>query len=234
MGLALALSNSMCQTSWNADQLANLSAWWDASTLTAGAIASMADLSGNGNAATNAGGAASPTATAAQQNGLTGLVFNGTSNLIKSSFTLTFPCTIFLAFKMARPASASHDIPFDGANVTSLTACLANDNTPEYYMYGGALFPSTPIAADLAVNGAVVACLFKAGASQLWVNEVLKASGADPGLNRGTPNGIIIGCAGNSGRFAAMTFLEMFVVNGASSADELSHGQRKLRSKWAI
>lgn len=214
-------------------QVAGLTAWFKAdagtSTTTDGAaISQWNDQSAGAHNAVQATGANQPLYKAAIQNGLPGVLFDGSNDFMDAAgINVSQPDTIIVAVRSLITTSG-HNV-FDGITQPSgrqSIECGANATT------NWGMFASADAASTTATNTSahVLAAIFNAASSQLFLDGAALTLGGSPGPNPLT--GLRIGTfVSGAGQWNGYIF-EILVYSGALSATDRQSVESYLKAKW--
>lgn len=213
--------------------------WLDASTLSAGAVSTFSDLSGNGNHCYQSTGSKQPTAQVGQ-NGLMELKFDKSNNTILTNATLTqldglTGATIFFASKTTN-APSGNEIPFNSNY--RMTMQTLNGNM-YCYSASGIYGQWQTVANGSDIRSFVFNGNGSGNAQRLTGNrngsaKTLTYTGTQPSSYT-TSTGYLLGdfSATPTVPFSGV-FYEMVIYNRALTAIEISQITAYLNLKWNI
>ncbi len=184
------------------------------------------DQSGNGNHLTQATGTRQPTVVAAALNGIDGIQFDGTSDLMSSpAFTRAAPSTVFM---VVRPDSwTANDYLFEAGTAGSF-ACLQRTATPHMSMLSGAFLDN----GNLAVGAfGLVTCIFNGVSSVFQVQSTAETTG-DSGAS--AANGFTIGARPTTTGFSNITVMEVVVMDGVASTPQRDEFKAYVLARYNI
>jgi hypothetical protein len=167
------------------------------------------DLSGNSNHLSQAAGTRQPTVVAAALNGIQGIQFDGTSDLMAApAFTRTAPSTVFL---VVRPDSwTANDFLFESGTAGSFS-CFQRTATPNIAITSGVNLDN----GNLAVGSfALLTAIFNGASSVSQVQSTAESNG-DTGA--GAANGFTLGARATTTGFSNITVMLAVVVDGVVS-----------------
>ncbi len=218
------------EVEFSPDDLAGLSAWYDASqeiVADGTAISSSTDRSGNGRHAVQATGANQPIFKAAIQNGRGVYRFDGTNDFLRVAFTRNQPHTAFAVAKVSAVNGGNHQAIIDGNSDDSASLMITAGGTI-LNAFAGALL-ATGDAMGL-VNFHRIAAVFNGASSSIQYDAVA----ADTG-NAGASNAGGVSIGGNGGNRAFNGDVgEVVLYSRALSAGEISQVMAYLSTKWGV
>lgn len=192
-------------------------------TLSAGAVTTWTDQSGNGNSPTQATGSKKPTASTSGGSNNRGYVqTDGTDDFLRITFTLVQPCHWFMVMQ-AVTAPATGDTFLDGASGNTMRF-MADDATHVEILPGDSV-ATTP------TNWHFYEGQSNGGSGQLSID-----GGAYAGTTvAGDPGGYILGIFGDQASAPADARYSFFAIcDSILSADEVSNMRAYLRNRYAL
>lgn len=213
--------------------------WLDASVTPVGTVSTWTDQFGLGNSPT-AAGSARPTCTANQKNGLNGLVFDGSANLLTltSSF-FTVPAGDNTMFAVAKRNVASGNQFILDMNIGSAPAqesyLMQYANTAGNILFQNRSLNSSAVTStgNTTTNYNVMTG-FRAGiTTSLSINGGAAVTNSNA-LSVTTIDGGAIGGRDEGTSLLAGVILEIIIYKYALSASEVIAVNRYLGQKWAI
>lgn len=210
--------------------ISGLKLWLDASQITGlndgDAVTTWADLSGNGNDATQATVSKKPLYKTAIQNGRPGLLSDGVDDLLSGSVTAPQPCTVVVVIKGVTNI------------VGSKIFITPNPSRCDLFHNAGAfaLFANSVSAGQAGIwqDPNIVAGLFDGSSSRIYVNAA-GSGDVDPntgGYTSGTYN--LFDFDGTYSYGDSMYFFEVMIYNRKISFSEVGLLRGYLNAKWAI
>lgn len=187
------------------------------------------DQSGNGNNVASNGNETSgnTTYTTAALNGHNIIAMNGSQGGLRSVFTLTQPCHVFLVVKATWTASTYF---FDGGSADA-ASCFCNGTTPGNYRR----FAGTGVNDTVATSNNtwfILANLWSGASSLLRVNAGTAAT-SNPGA--GNPGGFTVGSSGNrTGGPLVGSYAAVLVYPSALSTSDETIVRNDLNARFAI
>jgi hypothetical protein len=210
-----------------------LAAWWDTSkpsTLWADVIGSIPattvvgswdDLSGNGNRLTNGGGTDRPTLSGG------GVAFDGTNDVLFSTFTLNQPAEIMAVWKI--PSGKITNERFISAGALNNVGTYFQIGTPtKIALFDTGLLTTTDnlvFDAPSQIRG-----LFNNASSEIQINRGTTTSGTIGGSD--PLGGISLGVNRGTGLYGSFTLYELVVANAAMSGAQRTALSNYLLAKW--
>lgn len=171
------------------------------------------DQSGNANHLSQGTGTRQPTVVAAVLNGIQGIQFDGTSDLMTSpAFVRTSPSTVFAV--MRQDTWTVNDFAFE-AGAAGAFAMRQITATPTLGLFSGGAGPATT---DLAVNTfGVVTAIFNGASSVIQIGNNAEVSGNDGG---GAGDGFTLGARPTTTGFSNITVMEIVVMSGVATTPQ--------------
>lgn len=198
-----------------------------ASVTVATGVSQWADLSGNGYHLLQASAGKQPVYSGS---GTTSkITFNGSSQTLQASFTLTQPTTVyFIAKQVTWPGGTRY--LFDGAVANNMIV-YQNTASPKIAMYAGGVVGDNSGATIGTM--VVITAVFNGASSSLSVNNNTKTTG-NAGAAAGA--GITVGSIGGAalGNFSNIEVQEIYIYSAAHSAATQTSMITYLRNKWGI
>lgn len=209
-----------------------LQAWFTADSITGltngQPVSAWSDISGNSHNAT-ASGTAEPTYTTNVLNGLPGVSFNGSSNVMKTSpFALSQPMTAFVVGKMLTNAEANRYWIDD---LTGNSLAMSSPSSTNFSVTGTTnhtIGQTVSDTADFAVMGG------------LWNGTSLSLSDYNGtlvtgDLGTGAASGLTLGDYGAGGPYYGYGYInEVFVYSGAPTTAQRQLLEGYLAWKWGL
>ena len=224
-------------TGFNPRSISGLAAWWDfndSATVTIDTgISAVLDKSGNSRTLLQATANNQPTWTPSAINGKYAADFNGTTNRLRASFTLSQPFTLFVVGRFNGTNPSSNQTMIDGFAGGNRARVFWYDSlATSLSMNGGSglSLPTSP-AADALANAVYESVLDGASSFFGW-NGSPTVTG-----NAGTaaPDGITIGAFGTGNTaFGQVTVANVLLYGAALSAAQRSTIRRWLASLYAL
>lgn len=189
-------------------------------------VSDWADQSGNSNHLTQVTGTRQPTVVAAALNGLDGIQFDGTSDLMNSpAFARTAPSTVFLV--MRQDTWTANDFVFESGTAGSFSM-FQRTATPNVAMTSGVNLDN----GNLAVGTfALVTCIFNGASSVFQVASTTESTG-DTGA--GAANGFTLGARPTTTGFSNITVMEVVVMSGVATTTQRDDFKTYCVSRYGI
>lgn len=221
--------------------ISGLVAHFDSSLESAGSVASLANLvSGGVPAAVTATGTAQPTATAAQMNGRTALVFDGTTDTLRDADECPIQddaaWTIFVVASCSTLVSGNYwplEMSDSGTAAKIGIYFGGSDDTIHLYVCRANGTSQVAAAVTYAINTTYVICAraTAANARSIMVNGTESTDTVAVGSTQGTLNRISVGS--NEGtQFLPGIIGEILIYSGALSDADRTTVLTHLNSKW--
>lgn len=209
--------------------IAGLQAWFKADTLALNnddPVTTWLDNSVNGRNATQATAGFKPLYKTNQQNGLPGVLFDGTDDYLATvAFTLNQPLTIFAVLKL--PTAVISDYIWDGS---ANNACALFQSTAG----SGRMFAGTngPTIALGTTNFRLLTCRYNGAASIFALDGAVDVTGDVGATNMGQ---ISLGVRGNkAGAWTNVIFCEFLVYNAVLSGADEARVKTYLNAKYVL
>lgn len=214
----------------------NLVAWYRASDLTAGAVASWADASGNGNSATQATSADQPICTANVVNGQNVVRFDGTGDELQTAsfaqaaqgtlYVVFSPRALMVAFARCVEIGANTNIEFgNGSGISTVDA---------YYQPGGGLGISS---SDLMLDAFYIASFIvgpDSSPASAYLNGALIASSTTGAMSTAIQPVTIGNFGGGGSFFWNGDIAEIFIYSQPHDSTDQNTVQKYLSNKFGI
>jgi hypothetical protein len=168
-------------------------------------------------------------------NGLPGLVFDGSDDVLALVFTLTQPWTFQLCYRHLSFGQTSYENMIDGIAPDSSTV-FAHTNSYDVGTYAGDFGPfAAPGTTVPNLTRAVIGGTFNGAASLLEVNGLGLSSHTGNPLG-GNPGGVTIGCRGDQhvARFAHFELQEFIAFSTAHASAQVKADNAAMRRDWSF
>lgn len=184
------------------------------------------DQSGNSNHLTQGTGTRQPTVVAAALNGIQGIQFDGTSDLMNApAFARTAPSTVFLV--MRQDTWTANDVIFESGTTGSF-ACFQRTASPNMSLLSGAFLDNN----NLAVGAfGLVTCIFNGVSSVFQVQSTAESTG-DSGAS--AANGFTLGARPTTTSFSNITVMEVVVMDGVASTPQRDEFKAYVLARYNI
>lgn len=184
------------------------------------------DQSGNANHLTQGTGTRQPSVTAAALNGIQGITFDGTSDLMTSpAFVRTAPSTVFLV--MRQDTWTANDFIFESGTAGSFSM-FQRTATPNMAMTSGVNLDNGNLA---VASFGLVTCIFNGASSTFQVQSTAESNG-DTGAN--AANGFTLGARPTTTGFSNITVMEVVVMPGAASVAQRDAMKAYVLARYGI
>ena len=191
-------------------------------------IGKVADLSGQGNHATQATRANQPRRYNSIVNGQPVVRFDGVNDILNSVLTLAQPMTIFHVYKWTDNAAAIQAV-YGGATTGLLEAYHANATS--LFTHAGTSYSPAGGATSSAFR--VIDCIFNGTSSQIWENGTQIGATGNAGTN-GIATAFSIGNRNAADKPTQMDLAELIVYNTALSTSNRRKVERYLGRRYGI
>lgn len=199
----------------------NLAAWYryrNNVINTSGLCSQWSDASGNMRHLLQATAANRPTVLSDGS-----LLFNGTAAYMQATFTLTQPCTIYIA--LAQISSTVSNIVFDGATGNVRMVQQANN---AFHIAAGSQIPDSAAMPVGSNSFIVAACVFNGASSSLQVGGGAAPTTTSGNANTNNPGGITLGSSRVPSVYSNIRVKEMLVYSAAHDTTTQSQVLRYL------
>lgn len=214
--------------------LPGILSWYDASdsstiTESAGRVSQFDDKAGS-NDLVQATGGNQPLVVSADRNGLDVIDFVGSRWMDVSFTTLTFPVTIFMSLETPINDPIGVDATMYDGDTTLSGAFYKSDTANRWLMFAGTgVLDFTE--GGLGSTWSYLTTIWNNTASKIRFSGTEKASGTASVL---AMDGFTVASRGTASNFGNYKFGEAFIVDGLSTAQEISDAESYLATKWNI